>query len=51
MNKKVLKYVGIAGVAAGSIALYFSGAGESAGTAVVGGVFAIIAIIAQLIKE
>jgi len=50
MNKNVLKWGGIAAVVLGSVALYLSGTGEAAVTAVIGGVFVLVGIIASLFK-
>jgi len=48
-RQQILKIAGIAGVVAGSVALYFSGATESTVVALVGGVFVFIGIILNVL--
>ena len=50
-KNKILKIGGIVGVVLGSAALYLSGTGESAVTAIVGGVFVLAGIIAGLVAK
>jgi uncharacterized membrane protein HdeD (DUF308 family) len=51
VDKRVLKWGGVAAVAVGSVALYMAGVGEQAVTGVVGGVFVLAGIIAAIIKS
>lgn len=52
MDKKTtLKYGGIAAVVIGTGALYLSGTGESAVIEIVAGVFVVIGVIADIIRD
>lgn len=51
MNKNILKWGGVVAVGAGSVALFLSGTGESAVTAIVGAVFVLAGVIAAIIKS
>lgn len=48
--KKIVKWCGIGAVALGAVGIYFGGGTETEGTAIVGGVFIIIGIVAAFIK-
>jgi hypothetical protein len=48
--KKIIKWCGIGAIAAGAVAVYFGGGSETEATAVVGGAFVIIGIVAAFIK-
>ena len=50
MNKKIFKYIGIGAIALGSVALYLGGASESAAVAIVGAVFALVAVVVAVLK-
>lgn len=49
-KKKVMKYVGVGAIVAGSIFLAVAGIAESAVIGVVGGVFALVAVILTIFK-
>lgn len=51
MNKKVLKIGGIIATIIGAAALYLSGTGEAATTAIIGAVFVLAGIIAAILKD
>lgn len=50
-KNKVMKIAGIVAVVGGSISLYLAGTGESAVSAVVGGVFVLAGLIAAIFKS
>jgi uncharacterized membrane protein HdeD (DUF308 family) len=50
-KNKILKIAGVVGIVGGSVALYLSGTSETAVTAVVGGVFVLVGVIAALFKS
>ena len=51
MNKNVLKWGGVAGIVAGSLALYLYGTNADMVTAIVGGVFVLAGMIAAIFKS
>lgn len=50
MDKRILKIGGVAATIVGAIALYLSGIGESAVSAVVGAVFILAGVVAAIFK-
>lgn len=51
MDKRILKIGGVVAIVAGSVALYLSGADESAVVAIVGAVFVLVGVIATIFKS
>lgn len=51
MNSKLFKYVSMGLIAVGTAGMYLAGATESTTAAIVAGIFAIAAIIANLVKN
>ena len=49
-TKKIIKWCGIGAIAAGAVAVYFGGGSDAEASAIVGGVFVIIGIVAAFIK-
>lgn len=49
-KKKILNYIGIAAIAGGTTALYFSGSTEGNALNIVSGVFVIIGVIMSFFK-
>ena len=50
MNKNILKWGGVVAVVLGSVALFLSGTGEAAVVAIVGAVFVLVGVIANIFK-
>jgi uncharacterized membrane protein HdeD (DUF308 family) len=50
MNNSLVKAIGVVGIVAGSVALYFAGTSASTIGSIVGGVFVLAGIIAALFK-
>lgn len=50
MNKNILKWGGVTAVVLGSVGLFLSGTGEAAVVAIVGAVFVLVGVIANIFK-